>query len=69
MGQNIPKGHSTSNATVSQTANKGYSRSRMIDFFHQRNNNVNGFNSTSDGAFQFLMPQEETPAESTMNSR
>lgn len=60
IGQYLPKGHSTSNAVVSQTANKGSSRSRMIDFFHQRNNNANGFNSTSEGAFQFIMPQEET---------
>jgi hypothetical protein len=28
-------------------------RPRVIDFFHQRNNNINGFNSTGDQAQYF----------------
>ena len=28
----------------------GSGRPRIIDFFHQRNNNINGFNSTGDQA-------------------
>lgn len=32
-------------------------RSRVIDFFHQRNNNINGFNSSNEQTQQFFQMQ------------